>query len=65
MIKDKIYYLHFKYYCYVTIYTHSSWTELRRLCSNYLEEQEPEKMQERQRVDEQRVEQKKAAKTIL
>jgi hypothetical protein len=42
-----------------------SWTEIKRLCSDYLEEQEPEKMQERQRADEQRVEQKKAEEKEL
>ena len=42
-----------------------SWTEIKRLCYDYLEEQEPEKMQERQRADEQRVEQKKAEEKEL
>lgn len=42
-----------------------SWTEIKRLCSDYLDEQEPEKMQERQRADEQRVEQKKAEEKQL
>ena len=42
-----------------------SWKEIRRLCSDYLEEQEPEKIQERQRADEQRVEQKKAEEKEL
>ena len=42
-----------------------SWTEIKRLCSDYLDEQEPEKMQERQRADEQRVEQKKAEEKEL
>ena len=41
-----------------------SWKEIRRLCSDYLEEQEPEKIQERQRADEQRVEQKKAEEKL-
>lgn len=46
-------------------HTGPSWTEIRRLCSDYLEEQEPEKIQERQRADEQRVEQKKAEEKEL
>lgn len=33
-----------------------SWTEIRRLCSDYLEEQQPQKVEERQSADEQRVE---------
>ena len=37
-----------------------SWKEIRRLCSDYLEEQQPEKIQQRQMADKQRVEQKKA-----
>ena len=37
-------------------YTGPTWTEIRRLCSDYLEEQEPQKVEERKRADEQRVE---------
>jgi hypothetical protein len=33
-----------------------SWTEIRRLCSDYLAEQEPQKVEERQCADEQRAE---------
>lgn len=33
-----------------------SWNEIRRLCSDYLEEQEPQKVQERHRIYEQRIE---------
>ena len=41
-------------------HTGPSWKEIKRLCSDYLEEQEPEKIQQRQMADKQRVEQKKA-----
>ena len=33
-----------------------SWAEIRRLCSDYIEEQHPQKVEERQYADEQRVE---------
>ena len=33
-----------------------SWNEIRRLCSDYLEEQQPQKVKERQYADEQRAE---------
>lgn len=36
-------------------HTGPSWNELRRLCSDYLDEQKPEKVKERHRADEQRI----------
>jgi len=36
-------------------YKGPSWNEIRRLCSDYLSEQEPKKREERRRVDEQRI----------
>jgi hypothetical protein len=37
-------------------HTGPSWNEIRRLCSDYLEEQKPQNIEERQRADEQRFE---------
>ena len=37
-------------------YTGPNWNEIRRLCLDYLEEQKPQKVKERQRADEQRFE---------
>ena len=40
-------------------YTGPSWNEIRRLCSDYLEEQKPQNIEERQRADEKRFEEQK------
>jgi hypothetical protein len=40
-------------------YIGPSWNEIRRLCSDYLEEQKREKVEERQSADEQRFEEQK------
>lgn len=37
-------------------HTGPSWNEIRRLCSDYLDEQKPQKIEERQLLDEQRAE---------
>ena len=37
-------------------YTGPNWNEIRRLCLDYLEEQKPQKVKERQRADEERFE---------
>jgi hypothetical protein len=46
-------------------HTGPSWKEIKRLCSDYLEEQEPEKIQQRQSADKKRLEEKKAEEEEL
>lgn len=43
------------------IHTGPSWNEIRRLCSDYLDEQKPEKIKQRHRADEQRINDKQKA----